>query len=96
MEYIKKSTNPERANEFQDLYSALKEGTIKTVNIRKNDLLIKEESDLDDSFRDIARENEIILSKNNSNKKRDAKIDNFFAKSMEQTKDSEIKKNDKK
>jgi hypothetical protein len=92
MEYIKKSPNPERANEFQDLYSALKEGTIKTVNSSKNDLSIKEESDLDDSFRDIAGENEIILSENNTNKKRDAKIDNFIVKSMEQTKDSEIKK----
>ena len=32
MEYIKKSPNPKRTNEFQDLYSALKEGTIKTVS----------------------------------------------------------------
>lgn len=62
----------------------------------KNDLSIKEESEIDDSFLDVARENEIILSKINTNKKADAKIDNFLVNSTKHTIDSEIKNNDKK
>ena len=96
IEYLKKSPNPKRADEFQDIYSALKEGVIKTVDNTKNDLSIKEESEIDDSFLDVARENEIILSKSNINKKADAKIDNFLVNSTKHTIDSEIKNNDKK
>lgn len=84
-EFIKKSSCPKRADEFEDLFAVLKNGNIKTVYNYNDDFSIEEKSDSDNSYLDIKRENEkILLSLEKSEKIKENKIDNFLEKSNEE------------
>jgi len=84
IEFLKKSNNPERAEEFLGIYQILKLGIIKTSTISKKDILIKEEKDEEnDSFIDVQRENEKILSQKYDKEKNSIKIDNYLKQTYE-------------
>lgn len=92
-EFIKKSPRPSRADEIEVLIAALKHGRIKTIYNYNNDLSIEEKTDSNNSFLDIKRENEKILSLEKSEKMKNSKIDNFLEKSNEKI--NETKKKNK-
>lgn len=83
-EYISRSYNPTRKNEFIGIYSALKLKEIKIREISKEDETIDEKKERDDDFIDVFYYNEEILKKKNDKKENQKILNGYFEKNKEE------------
>ncbi len=88
-DFIKKSHDPSRNNEYLELYSALKLGEIKIKEINKGEETIQEDKERDDEFIDVYYYNEEILKKTKADNLKQKALNDYLEKKKE---DNQINK----